>query len=132
MENVRPNPVLDKSYAFALKIIEVGRRLQVEKKEFVLSRQVIRSGTSIGANIEEATASLSRKDFAARMGVASKEARETRYWLRLLGDSGYMDRAVADPLIVDCGELIKMLTAIVKSAQSAVLPKSSGLRVIEH
>jgi len=69
MEKAKENPILEKSYAFALRIIEAGKYLQSDMKEFVLSRQVIRAGTSIGANVEEATASLSRKDFAARMGV---------------------------------------------------------------
>jgi len=121
MDKAKPNPVVEKSYAFALRIIKAGKYLQTEKREFVLSRQVVRSGTSIGANIEEATASLSRRDFAARMGVASKEARETRYWLRLLRDSGLMDGMEADLLIDDCSELVKLLTAIVKSAQQGLL-----------
>lgn len=116
---MKPNLVQQKSYAFALRVIEAGKHLQFEQKEFILSRQVVRSGTSIGANIEEATAGLTKKDFAARMCVASKEARETRYWLRLLGDSKYLDRALADSLIEDCSELVRLLTAIVKSAQDS-------------
>lgn len=114
---MKPNPVQDKSYAFALSIIQLSKKVQTTKKEFVLSRQVVRSGTSIGANIEEATAGLTKKDFTAKMSVASKEARETKYWLRLLRDSEYVDKAVANPLIADADELIRMLTAIVKSSQ---------------
>lgn len=77
-----------KSYTFALSVIALGRRLQTEQKEYILSRQVVRSGTGIGANVEEAGAGLTRRDFTAKLCVASKEARETRYWLRLLRDSG--------------------------------------------
>jgi four helix bundle protein len=117
MDGAKPNPVLDKSYAFALKIVQLSRHLQTAKKEFVLSKQVLRSGTSIGANIEEATAGLTKKDFTARMCVASKEARETRYWLRLLKDSDYAAETVLEPLLADCNELVRLLTAIVKTAQ---------------
>lgn len=114
----KSNPVQEKSYAFALRIMDLGKALQTEQREYVVSRQVVRSGTSIGANIEEATAGPTRKDFAAKMGVASKEARETRYWLRLLRDSHYVEKPLAESLIRDCNELVKLLTAIVKTAQA--------------
>jgi len=79
----KDNIVLNKSFDFALEIIELYKMLK-SKNEFVISKQLLRSGTSIGANVEEATASQSKKDFATKMSIASKEARETRYWLRLL------------------------------------------------
>jgi four helix bundle protein len=78
----KENVILNKSFDFALQIIELYKQL-VSGKEFILSKQLLRSGTSIGANIEEATAAISKKDFIHKMSIASKEARETRYWLRL-------------------------------------------------
>jgi four helix bundle protein len=114
---VTNSPAKEKSYAFALRIVELGKHLHREKKEFVLSRQVLRSGTSIGANIEEASAGHSRKEFGAKMSVASREARETAYWLRLLRDSNYIDKSLAESLIDDCQEIIRILTAIVKSTK---------------
>ena len=113
------SPTREKSYTFALRIIDVAKHLQYEKKEYVLTKQVLRSGTSIGANVEEAAAGLSRKDFAAKLSIASKEARETRYWLRLLRDSGYIDQETAGSLLVDCEELVRMLTSSVKSLQES-------------
>ncbi len=80
------NIILSKSFDFALKIIELYKQM-TEQKEFILSKQLLRSGTSIGANVEEATAAYSKKDFAAKMSIASKEARETRYWLKLIKNS---------------------------------------------
>ena len=113
----RDEPTKHKSYQLALKLVRVARALQQEHREFVLSRQLLRSGTSIGANVEEATAAQSKKDFIAKMAIASKEARETHYWLRLLRDSNYLDKKQAGELIADCSELIRLLTAIVKTAQ---------------
>ena len=120
MDAEKPNAVLEKSYSFALRIVQLSRHLQADLREYVLSRQVQRSGTSIGANVEEANAGLTKRDFTAKMGVASKEARETRYWLRLLRDSNTGDRAMLDPLLADCGELVRMLTAIVKTSQETI------------
>ncbi|MBF2051492.1 MAG: four helix bundle protein [Elainella sp. C42_A2020_010] len=102
-----------KSFEFALEIIELYRMLQV-RKEYVLSKQLLRSGTSIGANVEEASAGQSRKDFLAKMAIASKEARETKYWLRLLQQSKLIDFAV-DQELAHVEELIRILTAIVKT-----------------
>lgn len=82
----KDNIILEKSFNFALQIIELYKQL-ITEKEFVLSKQLLRGGTSIGANAEEATAAMSKKDFTAKMSIASKEARETRYWIRLLDKS---------------------------------------------
>ncbi len=117
--NGKPNIVRDKAYQFALKVIHLYRKLAKEK-EFVISRQLLKAGTSIGANIEEATAAQSKKDFLSKMSIASKEARETQYWLRLLRDSDICDRKVAEPLISDADELIKLLTSIVKTTTSTI------------
>ncbi|HCF29066.1 MAG TPA: four helix bundle protein [Cyanobacteria bacterium UBA11049] len=108
-----------KSFEFALEIIRLYRELQ-DQREYVLSRQLLRSGTSIGANVEEASAAQSRNDFVAKMSIASKEARETRYWLRLLQESKLVDIDVTSQLIhVD--ELIRILTSIVKTTSTKEL-----------
>ncbi|MFL5731289.1 MAG: four helix bundle protein [Cytophagaceae bacterium] len=107
--------ILDKSFNFSLDIISLYRNLS-EKKEYVLSKQVLRSGTSIGANIEEATAAQSRKDFINKMTIASKEARETKYWLRLLDKSQIVERNY-QPYLNEIEEIIKILTSIVKTSQ---------------
>jgi four helix bundle protein len=111
-----PNLVLDKSYAFALKIISLCKNLQ-KQKEFVISGQLFRSGTSIGANAEEAGAGQTKKDFIAKMAIASKEARETNYWLRLLRDSKICSSSDIASLIRDSEELVNILTSIVKTSQ---------------
>lgn len=84
------NVVQSKSYSFAIRIVEVYKYLNSEKKEFVLSKQLLRSGTSIGANVEEAIGGQSRKDFFAKLTIAYKEARESHYWIRLLKDTNYL------------------------------------------
>ena len=112
----KDNIIREKSYKFALSIIELYRVLH-ENREFVLSQQVLRSGTSIGANVEEATAAQSRKDFISKMSIASKEARETNYWLRLLRDSKLIDAKDLSLLIDESEQLVKLLTSIVKTSQ---------------
>ena len=109
--------VKDKSYAFALRTIALARWLKV-LKEFEIAGQVLRSGTAIGANVEEALAGVSRADFIAKMSITSKEARETHYWLRLLRDSKIVPKAKISPLADESLELIRMLTAIVKTSQA--------------
>ena len=110
------NIIKNKSYEFALRIVKICRQME-DQKEYVLSKQLLRSGTSIGANVSEASAAQSRKDFIAKMSIASKEARETHYWLRLLQDSGIFDTLDLSSAIEDCEELIRILTSIVKTAQ---------------
>lgn len=112
----KDNIVLNKSFDFALEIIELYKILK-SKNEFVISKQLLRSGTSIGANVEEATAAQSKKDFATKMSIASKEARETRYWLRLLNKSKLVQYDYKNYLN-KIDELIRIITAIVKTAQS--------------
>ena len=91
--------------------------LMSEKKEFIMSKQVFRSGTSIGANICEALQGISKADFIAKMSISLKEAAETDYWLRLLHRTGYIDENMANSIIYDCQELIKMLIAIIKKSK---------------
>lgn len=102
------------SFDFSLQIIELYKIL-VEKKEFVLSRQLLKSGTSIGANIEEATAAQSKKDFISKMSIASKEARETRYWLRLLDKSKLVELDYT-PYLDAIGHIVNIITKIVKTS----------------
>ncbi len=109
--------VKNKSYAFAVNIVRLARELS-QQLERELSKQVLRSGTSIGANIEEALAGISRRDFTAKMSIASKEAHETHYWLRLIQDSESIASNTVLPMLRDVEELLRILTAIVKTSQS--------------
>ncbi len=118
MDKIKKDSVRDKSYTFALRMIKMYQHLTKDKQEFILSKQVLRSGTSIGANIEEASGAQSNKDFLAKMTIAYKEARETHYWLRLLHDSGYFTENAAISILNDCEELLKMLASIKKTTQS--------------
>ena len=113
------NLIVDKSYTFALQVIVLYKFLCTEKKEYILSKQLLRSGTSIGANVNEAQAAISKKDFIAKMSISSKEARESLYWLNLLIDSGYMvpNKEKVKNLFSESISIIKILTSIVKSGQ---------------
>jgi len=115
---MKDNVVQQKSYAFALRIIKKYMAIR-DQGEYVLSKQLLRSGTSIGANIEEALAGQSRKDFVAKMSIASKEAREANYWLRLIQDSEICPSIDLAGLTDESNELIKILTAIVKTGQKS-------------
>ena len=111
------NIIVDKSKAFAVRIVKMCRYLHEERHEFVLSKQVLRSGTSIGANVKEAIRGQSTADFIAKMNIALKEASETEYWLELLTDTDYLSHSMSDSVLSDCVELIKLLTAIIKTAK---------------
>lgn len=106
--------VAPKSYGFALKIIDLYKYLVAEKREFVLSRQMLRSGTAIGALIREAEHAQSRADFLNKMNIALKEANETEYWLMLLGDANYVPKSDLYQLHENCIELIRILASTVK------------------
>lgn len=110
------NVILDKSKAFAVRIIKLYKYLCDEKKEFTLSKQLLRSGTSIGANVKEAIRGQSKPDFIAKMSIALKEASETEYWLELLYETEYLDKIQFDSIYTDNQELIKILMSIVKSS----------------
>ena len=112
------NVVQIKSYAFAVRIIKVYKHLSEGKKEFVLSKQLLRAGTSIGANIEEAIGAQSDKDFFAKLAIAYKEARETHYWIRLLADTSYFTREESESLLLDADELLKIIGSIQKTIRS--------------
>ncbi|MCX6754572.1 MAG: four helix bundle protein [Candidatus Nomurabacteria bacterium] len=112
------NIVRSKSYAFSLNIIKIYQDLTKDKKEFILSKQLIRSGTSIGANIEEAIGAQSKNDFISKMSISYKEARETLYWLQLLSDSGFLNKEQSGTLMCECEELLKILGSIIKTSRS--------------
>lgn len=107
--------VKQKSYDFALQILKLYKQLRQEKY-FEISSQLVKSATSIGANVEEALAGQSKKDFVSKMSIASKEARETNYWLRLIKDSNLLPKTSIEPLIGNSEELVKILTSIVKTS----------------
>lgn len=111
------NRIVDLSFSFSLSIIELYKSL-IEKREFVISKQLLRSATSIGANVEEAIAAQSRKEFISKMSIASKEARETRYWLRLLDKSRLADLDFSSQLN-EAEQIISILTKIVKTSQES-------------
>ena len=106
------NVIQEKSFAFAIRIVKAYQYLCEEKKEFILSKQLVRCGTSVGANVEEAIGSQSDKDFQSKIGISYKEARETNYWIRLLSATGYLDDRQSQSLLADAEELRKILGAI--------------------
>jgi four helix bundle protein len=107
-----------KSYKFAIRIVKLYQFLTKEKKEFVLSKQILKSGTAIGALIREAEFAQSKADFINKMNIALKEANETIYWLEILKDTGYIDDKLFKSLNNDCEELIKMLVSTVKTSKN--------------
>ncbi len=110
----KENVVIEKSYAFALRIIQLYQDL-IKKHEFILSKQLLKSGTSIGANVEEANGCFTKKDFKSKMSISYKEARETLYWLRLLRDSKIVTPDQIGPLILDCEELLRIIGSAIKT-----------------
>lgn len=111
------NIIVEKSFQFGLRIIKLFLHLREHKVERELCVQLLKSGTSVGANVEEALGGSSRKDFIHKLEIAYREARETRYWLRLLKESELLENKLADSFINDCEELLKILTAILNSSK---------------
>jgi four helix bundle protein len=114
---MKQNIIKEKAFLFAIRIVKLSKYLVNEQKEFVLSKQILKSGTSIGANSEEADAGQSKKDFIAKMSISLKEAKETHYWLRLLVECDYINRQMFESLITDCNEIILILTRILQTAR---------------
>ena len=110
------NAVENKSFAFAVRIVNLCKYLQTEKKEFVMSKQVLRCGTSIGANVAEAQHAQSKADFVAKLNIALKEVGETKYWLRLLHATDYCTDQEFSSIFQDCVELEKLLVTIIKTS----------------
>ena len=115
---MKENIIAIKSYEFAKNIVVFYQHISKEKKEFVLSKQILRSGTSICAQIKEAEFAQSKADFIHKMSIALKEANETLYWLNLLKDTGYCDKIDANPLMTQSEEILKILASIVKSSKA--------------
>lgn len=111
------NVILDKSFKFGLRILKLYIHLKKKKVDGGLCSQILDSGTSIGANVEEAVGGSSRKDFINKLQIAYKEARETRYWLRLLREGDILEKKLADSFLKDCDEIIAILTAILNSSK---------------
>jgi four helix bundle protein len=107
----------DKSYKFALRDVNLFKYIVSEKREYVLSKQILRSGTSIGANVEEAGQGQSKANFVHKLSIAQKEAFETGYWLRLLRDTEFLTRSQADSLMADCSEFQRLLTSSIRTAK---------------
>ena len=118
---MKDNVVLEKSYSFALRIVKMYKYLVDEKKEFVLSKQILRSGTSIGANIEEAIGGQSDKDFLSKLSIAYKEGRETHYWIRLIRDSGYLSAENSISILKECEKLLKIIGSIRKTMNERII-----------
>lgn len=114
---MKENIIAVKSYQFAIQIIELSKELNA-KKEFVLSRQILKSGTSIGANVEEAIGGFSKKDFRAKMSISYKEARETQYWLKLLKDTDYIDEVLFEELNKELESILKILFKIIETSKT--------------
>jgi len=114
---LKENVLRIKSYSFALRIVKAYKYLIAEKKEFVLSKQLLRAGTSIGANVAEANQGQSRPDFISKLSIALKESVEIEYWLNLLRDSDYLTSEQTASLLVDCRELIRILTSSIKTTK---------------
>lgn len=112
------NALQQKSYSFAIRTVRAYQFLTSEKKEYVLSKQFLRSGTSIGANFEEAIGGQTDKDFYAKLNIVYKEARETHYWIRLLKDTDYFDSLQAESLLKDCDEILKITGTIIKTLKN--------------
>ena len=112
---MRENVVQLKSYEFAKRIVKLYKYLVEERHEYVLAKQVVHCGTSIGANVEEAIGAQTDKDFTAKLYIAYKEARETHYWLRLLRDTDVLKAEYADSILTDCDELLRLLATITKT-----------------
>ena len=114
----KDNIVQEKSYNFALRIIQLNQLLITDNKEYVLAKQILKSGTSIGANVEEAIGAQSKKDFKAKISILYKEARETKYWLRLLRNSELLNSGLATSLLKDCDERLKIIGSILKTLKN--------------
>lgn len=114
----KDNLIVEKTFQFGLRIIKLFNHLKKNKVERDLALQVLRSGTSIGANTEEAIGGSSRKDFIHKLEIAYREARETKYWIRLFKESNWLDNKLADSFLLDCDEIIKILTAILNSSKN--------------
>ena len=112
------NVIEEKSFHFAVRIVKLNQYLRTKKKEYILSKQLLRSGTSIGANVAESQQAQSRADFISKLEIALKETTETKYWLRLMKETGYLSESEFKSIFSDCAELEKILVRIIKSTKN--------------
>lgn len=124
---MRDNIVKNKSFDFAVRVVKLYQFLCEQKKEFVLSKQLLRSGTSVGAMVREAEHAETKNDFKHKMGIAQKEINETIYWLELLKETDYLTPEQFESINNDAVQIIKLITAILKSAKSNINPSSSTI-----
>jgi len=120
----KKNVVVEKSFRFAVRIVRLYQFLCAEKREYVLSKQLLRCGTSIGANIQEAIHAQSKKDFLNKINVALKEANETQYWINLMYATNFLDEKQKESIYTDCDEIISILVAIVKTTKRRLIEKN--------
>ena len=118
MKSKEENIIATKSYDFAVRCVKLYKYLCVEKHDYTIGKQLLRCGTSIGANVKEALRGYSKADFTAKMSISLKEASETEFWLELLRDTEYITESQAESMLADCVEIIKLLMAIIKTAQN--------------
>ena len=111
------NPIQEKSFHFAVRIVNLCRYLQTDRKEYILTKQLMKSGTSIGANVSESQQAQSRPDFISKLNIALKEAYETNYWLRLLYETNFLTNDEFQSIITDCQELERLLISIIKTSK---------------
>lgn len=116
-KKVKTNVIIDKSFSFAVRIVKLYQYLTKQNKEFVLSKQILKSGSSIGANVEEAHGGISDSDFSNKISIAYKESRETLYWLKLLYATGYINKKMFDSMSGDCEELCKISFSIINTTR---------------
>ncbi len=116
--NIMDNVIENKSFQFAIRIVRLYKFLCEEKKEYILSRQLLRAGTSIGANVTESQQAQSKPDFVSKISIALKEASETKYWIKLLGATEYLSENQTKSILDDCVEIEKILVTILKSAKN--------------
>lgn len=116
--NIMDNVIENKSFQFAIRIIRLYKFLCEEKKEYILSKQLLRAGTSIGANVTESQQAQSKPDFVSKISIALKEASETKYWIKLLGATEYLSENQTKSILDDCVEIEKILVTILKSAKN--------------
>jgi four helix bundle protein len=119
------NVLVDKSFKFAIRVVRLYKYLCDSKKEYILSKQLLRSGTSIGANINESQEAQSKADFISKLSISLKEARESKYWIELLKETDYLSENEANSIIEDLVEILKLLTSIIKSTKQNIKEKNA-------
>ena len=117
MKTKEDNIIAVKSYSFAVRCVKLYKYLCDEKHDYTIGKQLLRSGTSIGANVKEATRGISKADFTAKMSISLKEASESEFWIEILRDTNYINSQQAESMLNDCQELLKLLMSIVKSSK---------------